>query len=450
MQYNEKVLIVDDESDFLDAAQLTLLLGGFTHVDVLNDSRKVLAFLRNTEIDIITLDLTMPYFPGEELLKKIVDEFPHIYVIILSGVMDVEMVINCMRYGAKDYIIKPIDDERLCTTISGAARECRLRDENALLSKKCLMGTVDNSAAFGNIITSSPKMQNLFSYAEAIAVSPLSVLVTGETGTGKELIAKALHNLKHADAPFVACNVAGIDDIAFSDTLFGHIKGAFTGADIVRSGMIEKAQGGTLFLDEIGDLSPESQVKLLRLLQEGEYIPLGADEPKKSSAWIVVATHRDLGNQPSFRKDLFFRLKAHCIQIPPLRDRLEDIPLLVHHFVAKYKPDLPDTERVTLSRKIERFVAGQSLTGNIRELEGIVADLAFTDGIMPNGTTAEDQVFKAGDRQLVLKFDDFPTMNEIKIEVIKNAVTQCGGNKTSAASLLGVSRQTIFSLYKDA
>ncbi|MGL1888908.1 MAG: sigma-54 dependent transcriptional regulator [Reichenbachiella sp.] len=450
MQFNEKILLIDDESNFLNTAQLTLQAGGFTHVDVLDDSREVLSFLRKNEIDIITLDLTMPYFAGEELLKKVVDEFPHMFVIILSGIMDVEMVIKCMQYGAKDYIIKPIDDERLCTTISGAARECRLGKENALLSNKCLMGTVENSAAFRDIITNSQTMQNLFSYAEAIAVSPLSILVTGETGTGKELIAKALHNLKHSDAPFVACNVAGIDDVAFSDTLFGHIKGAFTGADMARSGMIEKAQGGTLFLDEIGDLSPESQVKLLRLLQEGEYIPLGADEPKKSSAWIVVATHKSLGNDPSFRKDLYFRLKAHCIQIPPLRDRLEDIPLLVHHFVAKYKPDLLDAERVTLSRKIERIVAGQALTGNIRELEGIVADLTFTDGIIQNGTTADDQRLKTDDQQLVLKFDDFPTMNEIKIEVIKNAVAHCEGNKTSAAKLLGVSRQTIFSQFKDA
>lgn len=215
-------------------------------------------------------------------------------------------------------------------------------------------------------------MRRIFRYMEAVAASDQPVLVTGETGVGKEMVVRALHDASHRKGQFIAVNVAGLDDQAFSDTLFGHTRGAFTGADQAREGLVAKAAGGTLFLDEIGDLQLPSQIKLLRLLQEREYYPLGSDNGKKSDARIVVATNRDLkqmmeGN--SFRSDLYYRLKTHRIQVPPLRDRLEDMPLLVNHFLDEAAAAIGKSRPVT-PVELNGYLAAYSFPGNIRELKG--------------------------------------------------------------------------------
>ena len=209
-----------------------------------------------------------------------------------------------------------------------------------MLKTRVLQGKVDQPEAFSEIITVSSRMDSIFQYIEAVAASPRPVLITGETGVGKELIARVVHKLSNRPGAFTPVNVAGLDDNVFTDTLFGHRKGAFTDAREARGGLLEQASGGTLFLDEIGDLSPASQVKLLRLLQEGEYLPLGSDVAKRSDARIVVATNQDLENLLSakkFRKDLYYRLCDHHIRIPPLRDRLEDLPVLVEHFLIRLR-----------------------------------------------------------------------------------------------------------------
>jgi DNA-binding NtrC family response regulator len=447
-KYSQKILLVDDEAGFLETAALTLQSYGFTQVNTLVDPREVLAFLRSNTVDIVSLDLTMPHVSGEELLQAITDEFPHISVIIISGIMDVEAVISCMRLGAKDYIMKPLDDKRLSTTIANIAGEHALRDENRLLQQKVLPSVVENGNAFIDVISCSPLMQNLFSYAEAIASSPLPVLITGDTGTGKELMARALHNVRHADAPFVACNVAGIDDSVFSDTLFGHVKGGFTGADSNREGVIEQASGGTLFLDEIGELSPESQVKLLRLLQEDEYQPIGADRLKRSKAWVVLATNRDLETLPQFRKDLYYRLAAHRLHVPPLIDRVEDIPLLIQHFIKKYNTSISDDQLAVVGREIERDVLEKPLNGNIRELEGIVANRVIA-GVGQSIYSSHDGSNRP-DTSIAFSFSAFPTMSEVRVTAVKEAIDYCNGNKTSAARLLGVSKQTVFTVVKES
>ncbi|MGL1935929.1 MAG: sigma-54 dependent transcriptional regulator [Fibrobacterales bacterium] len=446
-EFTQKILLVDDEAGFLETALLTLQSYGFSQVNTVVDSREVIGFLRNNPVDIVSLDLTMPHISGEELLKQITDEFPHISVIIISGIMDVETVITCMRLGAKDYIMKPLDDKRLSTTIANIAGEHQLRDENRLIQNKVLSSVVENGTAFNEIVTGSPLMQNLFSYAEAIAVSPLPVLITGDTGTGKELMARALHNVRHPDAPFVACNVAGIDDSVFSDTLFGHVKGGFTGADSNREGVIEQASGGTLFLDEIGELSPESQVKLLRLLQEDEFQPIGADRLKRSKAWIVLATNRDLEALPQFRKDLYYRLAAHRLHVPPLSERLEDIPLLIQCFIRKYDEAISDDQLVSLAREIERGVVEKPLNGNIRELEGIVANRVISGSGSYHFTSAGEE---QPNDSVSFNFSAFPTMSEIRITAVREAIEYCNGNKTSAARLLGVSKQTVFTVVKES
>jgi DNA-binding NtrC family response regulator len=309
------------------------------------------------------------------------------------------------------------------------------------------------------MVTQHPTMQALFRYVEAIARSPQPVLITGETGTGKELLARAVHRLAAPRGDFVAVNVAGLDDQVFSDTLFGHTRGAFTGADRPREGLITRAEDGTLFLDEIGDLAATSQVKLLRLLQEGTYYPLGADRPRQSRARVVVATNRDVVQDMqagTFRKDLYYRLRAHHVQIPPLRARRDDLPLLVTRSLAKaaaalHKP-VP-TPPLALYQLLNTY----AFPGNIRELEA----MAFDAVARHQGGNLALQAFKdameAGRRLLAetpgatpvppsqgaWDAESLPTLQEAENALIAAALRHADGNQGVAARLLGLSRQAL-------
>jgi len=318
------VLFVDDEMHILSTAKLCLQSSGLSDVLLINDSRDVMPLLAAEQIAVIVLDLNMPYLTGLELLPKIVGSYPHIPVILVTANDDIETVVECMKAGSFDYLVKPVNPSRLVTSVRRALEHCDMSSE--LLSlKRCLFtDQLNNPEVFAPIITGSSKMRTIFQYAEVVAGSRQPVMITGETGTGKELLARAIHQLSGRKGELVALNVAGLDEIMFSDTLFGHKKGAFTGAEQAREGMIARAGGGTLFLDEIGDLNESSQIKLLRLLQEQEYYPVGSDIIKKSDARIVLATNRDLQSliaAGQFRKDLYYRLCAHQIEIPALRER---------------------------------------------------------------------------------------------------------------------------------
>ena len=268
-------------------------------------------------------------------------EHPELPVIVLTGANDVETAVRCMKDGAFDYLLKPVDEARLESAVRRAIEIGAMRRENSTLKRYLLTDALEHPEAFAAIVTAAKSMRAIFQYAEAVAPTPLPILVTGETGVGKELIARAIHAPERPPGPFLPVNVAGLDDALFSDALFGHKRGGFTGADRDRPGLVEQAAGGTLFLDEIGDLSPASQVKLLRLLQEGTYYPIGSDVMKRADIRVLVATNRDLrALQASggFRKDLYYRLQAHHLHLPPLRERREDLPLLVAHFLAEGGP----------------------------------------------------------------------------------------------------------------
>ena len=309
-------------------------------------------------------------------------------------------------------------------------------------------GSTGSEDAFAGILTRSPALREIFRYAASVASSTLPILVTGETGTGKELMAKALHQLRIPDGPFVAINTAGLDDAMFSDTLFGHAAGAFTGGEKARSGLVETAREGTLFLDEIGDLSPASQVKLLRLLQENEYYPVGSDRPRRSRCRFVLATHKDLADDSAFRKDLYWRLCSHRIHIPPLRERLDDVDLLCRHFVAEAARDLRRKEP-GISDEFLVELRSRAYPGNIRELRGFVFDqvarCAGTRLDAPSWSAAisvpKPDIVDGG----------FPTLAELQSRHIACALERTGGNRTVAADLLGISRQTLIThLKKDA
>jgi DNA-binding NtrC family response regulator len=375
------ILIVDDEEAVLNGVRRTLQAEGFENVLMCRDPRDVEPLLAAETVSLILLDLMMPHIGGRELLERIAASHPEIPVVIVTAEQDARTAVACMKSGAYDYLLKPAGASELMAVIGRALEHRDLREENARLRSKLLKEELARPEQFDGIITTDETMFALFAYLEVIATGANPVLVSGETGTGKELFARAIHNLSGRRGPFVAVNVAGLDDTMFSDSLFGHKPGAFTGAAGARKGMIETAGRGTLFLDEIGDLSEASQVKLLRVLQEREYHTLGDDVPKRLEARVVAATHQD---PAKLRRDLYFRLRAYHVRIPPLRDRTGDLPSLVNHFVREASHDL-DRKPAVVPERLYRLLSRYEFPGNIRELRAMVFDAVarHTGGLLP-------------------------------------------------------------------
>jgi DNA-binding NtrC family response regulator len=364
-----------------------------------------------------------------------------------------------MQAGAIDYLVKPVEKHRLVSSVQRALSLRALREEVSAFKERPLSDTPHQPEAFAEIVTQNTTMHELFRYVTAIARSPQPVLITGETGTGKELMARAVHRLAAPRGDFVAINVAGLDDQVFSDTLFGHTRGAFTGADRPREGLITRAEEGTLFLDEIGDLAPVSQVKLLRLLQDGTYYPLGADRPRQSRARLVVATNRDVVQDVhtgTFRKDLYYRLRAHHVQLPPLRARRDDLPLLVAHGLAKAAAALHKPVP-TPSLALYQLLNTYAFPGNVRELEAMIFDAvarhqgsslalqAFKDAIGAGRPLLDGEPWSAAvlSSQSPGAMEPLPTLKEAEDTLIAAALRHADGNQGVAAGLLGVSRQAL-------
>lgn len=448
------VLLVDDESQILRSTALALRTAGVANVITFSDSREVLPYLAENAVAAALLDLNMPHLGGEALLEHITEHHPEIPVIVLTAANEVEIAVRCMRTGATDYLVKPVEKTRLVSAVNRAMETRSLRDEIDQLRSGLLSRRVRKPEAFHHIVSENESMRDLFCYIEAISRTSQPVLITGETGTGKELFARAVHLASGRSGEFIAVTVSGLDDTTFSDTLFGHKKGAFTGAETKREGLIASAQNGTLFLDEIGDLSIPSQVKLLRLLQEREYYPLGEDQPRISNARVVVATNVDLKraiDRGQFRQDLYFRLKPHHVQIPPLRERMDDIPALVERFCEKAAAELninPPTVPVALYQLLNTY----HFPGNIRELEGMVFDAvarqkgatlglqSFRSAMgveqLPEAPALQtDLIFQSGER--------LPTLKEAEEALVQAALKKADGNQGVAATLLGITRQAL-------
>jgi DNA-binding NtrC family response regulator len=454
------VLLVDDEAIILKTSELTLKSCGITDVVTINDSREVLPFLAGRRTAAIVLDLHMPHLSGLELLAKISKDFPCIPVILMTAVDDLDTAVNCMKAGAFDYLVKPVEAGRLAAAVRKALDMGDLSDELSSLKNRLLTGALEYPAAFEAIVTRNKKMWAIFQYVEVIAASRQPIMVTGETGVGKELIARSIHDLSGRKGEYVAVNVAGLDDNMFSDTLFGHKKGAFTGADQARDGLIARAEDGTLFLDEIGDLNETSQIKLLRLLQEKEYYPVGSDIARKSNARIVMATNRDLQKHIAsgkFRNDLYYRLCAHQVQLIPLRERLDDIPLLLDHFLGEAAASL-NRKKPTPPPELVQLLSIYHFPGNVRELEAMVYDAVarHTAGILSMESfrtvigdvrqpvqAKPQQTDSSGGNPLATIFGHFPTVAEIETYMIDEAMKMARGNQGIAANMLGMGRQTL-------
>ena len=457
------ILLVDDEEHILTTCQLNLQLSGISDVRTLSDSRQVLPFLADNPVAVMVLDLAMPHISGIELLARVVRDYPHIPVIVVTANDEVETVVECMRLGAHDYLAKPVNSGRLLSSVKKALELCTLSGELSSLKHRLLTDSLEHPAAFASIITGNRKMRALFQYVEVVAGSRQPVIITGETGVGKELFARAIHELSGCRGAFVAVNVAGLDDNMFSDTLFGHKKGAYTGAEQSRDGLISRAAGGTLFLDEIGDLNELSQLKLLRLLQEREYYPVGSDVTKKSDAQIVLATNRDLQQrikEGKFRNDLYYRLCGHQIQIPPLRERLDDLPPLLDHFIAQAAATL-EIAPPSYPKELVDLLETYHFPGNLRELQGMVSDAVtrsrgrilsqepFRQAIssdlgrhpaLPAAPVRDDGPLQ---KKLESIWGHFPTLDEAEELLIDTALTLAKGNQGIAATMLGLKRQTL-------
>jgi DNA-binding NtrC family response regulator len=455
-----KILVVDDEPEVLESFRLTLLSGGMQNVETCNDSREVLPALdKDCDIKLVLLDLIMPYLGGQDILERIQQTHPEVAVIVITALDELTTAVECMKAGAFDYLVKPVEKVRLLSCVKRAYEHQSMVRENRALKKRVLSDKLERPEAFNGIITRNQAMLSLFQYVEAIASSPEAVLITGETGVGKELVAKAIHTLSGREGKMVSVNVAGLDEQSFSDTLFGHRKGAFTGADSNRDGLLKTAEGGTLFLDEIGDLTPALQVKLLRLLQEREYFPLGSDLPRKARVRVVVATHRDLWDEngnPPFRRDLYYRLQTHLVHIPPLRERKEDLPVLVNHFLEsaaeRLNKNVPSTPKELIP-----LLQSYSFPGNVRELEtmffdavgkhrgGVLSLAAFKERIFEhtggNGHTPQADDHQGGN--IFESMETLPTLQESRMQLIDEALRRADGNQSTASRYLGITQPAL-------
>jgi DNA-binding NtrC family response regulator len=454
----QPVLLVDDEGDWLRVLALSLRVSaGINHVVQCTSSREVLPLLEQQDCSLVLLDLNMPFLNGDQLLAQIRERYPDLPVIVISGMNQIETAIRCIKAGAADFFVKTDPRERVAAGVLKILKQSRLQQENRRLANCLLQREIETDPAFAPILTRSPKIQAIFAYLKAIACSVEPVLITGESGVGKELVARALHRVSCPDRPWVAVNVAGLDDTVFSDTLFGHVRGAYTGADRNRAGMIEEAQNGLLFLDEIGDLSISSQIKLLRLLQEGEYYPLGSDKPRQNRARLLVATNQDLPAKEAagqFRRDLLYRLWAHRVEIPPLRERKEDIGPLLQFFLAQAATEMGKAVP-TCPPELETLLTTHRFPGNVRELRalvfnavslhrrGVLSLASFRQALPARPERGKSQREAAVPGAQVRFGEDLPTLKQISGLLVEEALQRAAGNRSIAARLLGISHQAL-------
>jgi DNA-binding NtrC family response regulator len=452
------LFLVDDDETALALYRTVLEYHGERNLVLFRDGGEVSAHLARTGCSLLLLDLHMPGVSGRQVLEDIRREHPQVPVVVVTADDAVETAVECMKLGAFDYLTKPVEKNRLWAVVRHALELTELQQEVGRISSRFMSDRLGHPEAFENIVTNSDSMKAIFRYVEAIAASPRPVLLTGESGTGKELVARAIHALSEREGSFVAVNAASLDDTMFSDTLFGHVRGAYTGAEGERRGLVEAASGGTLFLDEIGDLQSGSQVRLLRLLQEEEYYPLGCDQIRKASARIIAATNADLQQrqaQGAFRKDLYFRLMAHHIEIPPLRERFEDLPLLVERFLEQAAEAL-DRKKPSVPKELYALLETHGFPGNVRELQSMIFDAVGRQrgNVLPlamfkeymeklRGERGAPRTVSSSGQPHISYTGVFPTLRETEEFFVREALRRSKGNQSLAAQLLGINQSTL-------
>jgi two-component system, NtrC family, response regulator AtoC len=445
----KRILIVDDEENFRHMLSVILVKEGY-EVETASNGEEGLQKALASPFDQILCDIRMPRMDGLEFLKEIQKTKGQGTIIVMSAYGTVDIAIEAMKLGAYDYISKPFKPDEIILTLRKAEEREQLRRENQLLRRE-----VAKEYSFENIVSKNEKMQKIFDVIKKVAQYKSTVLITGESGTGKELVARALHyNSERAQNPFIPVNCGAIPENLLESELFGHAKGAFTDAIRTKKGLFEEADGGTLFLDEIGELPGPLQVKLLRVLQEGEIRRIGESKSMKVDVRIVVATVKDLTkevNEGRFREDLFYRLNVLPIHIPPLRERKEDIPLLIHHFINKYNQSMSKNV-AGIDHKALEALMNHKWYGNVRELENTIERaivLTDKDNIELENLPIEIQEFKEEFQSEPLPDEEYSikkASKTLEINLIKKALKKTKGNHTHASRLLEISHRAL--LYK--
>ena len=452
----KRILVVDDDESLRWVTQAQLQQSGY-EVNAAANGNEGLESIQRTPPDLVITDLKMPGMSGLELLKKIRADYPEILVIVVTAFGTVETAVEAMKGGAYDYITKPVNMDELRLIVSRGLEHLDLKEEVRLLRSN-----LDEKYGFENILGRSKSLLYVLDIASRAARATSTVLIRGETGTGKELVAKAIHfNSQRKDRPFVTINCGAIPKDLLESELFGHVKGSFTGALANKRGKVELADGGTLFLDEIGELPLELQVKLLRLIQQGEIEKVGVAGVTKIDVRIIVATHRNLQamvEDGAFREDLYYRLAVIPLDLPPLRERPEDIPELVQHFFLQAQEKQSRPELVLPTRLLPYF-SGYTWPGNVRELENIIERIV----VLARGeeiTLNDLPDFLKRERPTVETLHlDLPShgisLEALEKELIVRALEKFAGNQTRAAQYLDISRKTLiyrmekFGLRKD-
>lgn len=449
MNMHKTVLLVDDDAAHRTMLKANLLAEGYQIIEA-EDGDQVLQTLQEKHVDLILLDLKMKRLDGLETLQILKEVGELVPVVILTAFSSVDSAVTAMKKGAFDYITKPVDIEELKCILSRALDFEKLQEENRLLKKR-----LHEKFKFDSIIGRSRSMQELFETLALVAPSDASILVYGESGTGKELVANVLHeNSLRKKGPFVAVNCAALQENLLESELFGHEKGAFTGATGLRKGRFELAHGGTLFLDEIGDMGMATQAKILRVLQEGEFERVGGEKTVKVDVRIITASHKDLEKlveKGHFRQDLFYRLNVVSVILPPLKNRQEDIPLLAEYFLKifsqKNRKEIHGFHSSTMARLVH-----YDWPGNIRELQNCIERaviLCLGELVLP--TELPLHIATGQEEMESTQLLDVPvkSLREMERELICSTLQQTGGNKTKTATILGIARQTLQNKMKE-
>ncbi len=445
MEESRTLLVVDDDLAMREMLVSLFVEHGFA-VQQAASADEALECLRDVEYDVVLSDIKMPGRSGIEMVGEIREMRPETPVVLMTAFGSIDSVIESMRAGAFDYITKPFEAESVMLTVDRAIERRALEEENRRLRR-----AVDQTSAFGDLIGASPAMREIFALIKKVAHSRASVLITGESGTGKEVVARTIHYHGSRSAhPFIPINCTAIPEGLLESELFGHVRGAFTGAHTSKQGLFEKARGGTLFLDEIGDMGLGLQSKLLRVLQDREIRPVGSTQSTKIDVRIITATNKDLQKemeQERFREDLYYRLNVIPIHIPPLRHRPEDLPLLADAFVKKHSDGVHQRVSRAAMERLMKF----PWKGNARELENVIERaLALSSGDQID--LADLPVADLDDGGQRDAADEFPrsaarrrlSLREVEDLYIEEVMRLTGGNKVQAAKILGIDRKTLY------
>lgn len=445
-QKKSPVLVVDDDEGLLLSIKATLVSSGLPEPALVSDSQRVMDLVREYDFQLILLDLMMPQLTGMEVLQSIKAEAPDIDCVIVSAIDDVASAVQAMSLGASDYLVKPLNSDKLVALINRTLEKVNVQHDLAQFGSKKVFSNLKNPEAFTGIVAEDEAMALVFHQVEAVAGTDYSVVINGESGTGKEMLARVIHKLSNrSTAPFYAVNMASFSKTIFEDEFFGHTKGAYTDAGNEKIGFFEAANSGTLFLDEITELDPSLQGKLLRVIEERELYRLGSTEIRNVDVRIIAATNKDINDEilkSKFRADLYYRINMYNINVPPLRERKKDILPIARHFLITHARANDKDIRI-LSPDLEQRLVQYSFPGNVRELENIIAAAVLLEksNTLTLAATLNLLPYEGPERRKTL---ELLTLEELEKRHIEKVLSVTGGNRPKAAKILGVNVSTVY------